>query len=342
MKTVQHRIPNGAGWSLSIFQTWDETRLVRSRNPVLIVPGYGMNSFIFSYHPRGRSLESYLASEGFEVWRADFRGQGESVSISGTGDDFSLEDLALTDLRAAIDATLSRTHTDAARVDLVGVSLGGTIMFIHVALQKDHRVGAMVGMGSPVRWVKIHPVLRVAFGSPTLVGLVDFKGTRRMAEVLLPRLARHTPSLLRVYMNPTITDTSAAHEMVKTVEDPNRHVNRQIAAWIRDRDLFLRGKNISESLREIAQPLLCVLANKDGIVPPETAEFSFRQIGSQSKSLIQVGSDDHKMAHADLFISNECHDRVFRPISTWLVAQNESGESKTFVKPRRQGPTKAR
>src|SRR5688572_25539339 len=83
MQTVEHRVPNGDGWDLSLFQTWDAATLVPGRNPVVIVPGYGMNSFIFSYHPRGLSLEAWLVREGFEVWRADLRAQGGSVSTGG-------------------------------------------------------------------------------------------------------------------------------------------------------------------------------------------------------------------------------------------------------------------
>src|SRR5262249_43110644 len=45
VKTIEHFVPNGDGWHLSLCQTWDEARLDRGRRPVLIVPGYGMNSF---------------------------------------------------------------------------------------------------------------------------------------------------------------------------------------------------------------------------------------------------------------------------------------------------------
>src|SRR5689334_3666131 len=158
MKTLEHFVPNDDGWHLSLFQSWDEERLVPGRRPVLIVPGYGMNSFIFSYHPHGHSLESYLVQAGFEVWRVDLRAQGKSVSVGGS-DAFGLEDLAVTDLGAAIRAALGRSRTGADRVDIIGASLGGTIVFLHAALQKDNHLGSIVAMGSPVRWVDIHPAI---------------------------------------------------------------------------------------------------------------------------------------------------------------------------------------
>ena len=63
---------------------------------------------------------------------------------------------------------------------------------------------------------------------------------------------------------------------------------------------------------------LCVFANGDGIVPRETATFPYYQIGSSQKALLEVGTRDIAMAHADLFISRECHERVFVPVATWL------------------------
>jgi pimeloyl-ACP methyl ester carboxylesterase len=323
LTTVEHRIPNGDGWELSLFQTWDAARIVGGRNPVLIVPGYGMNSFIFSWHPRGLSLEGYLAQAGFEVWRVDLRGQGNSrwIGRGGEADRYGLEDLALTDLGAAVAAVLARTRTGAARADVLGASLGGTIMLAHVVLEPDHALGTLVALGSPVRWVEIHPLLRVAFSSPALAGWVPVRGTRRLAGHLLPLLARRLPWVLSIYLNADITDTSAPSQMVRTVEDPSRHVNQQIARWIRDRDLILRGVNIADGLRSVTAPLLCVSAWGDGIVPRPTAAFPYQAVASPVKRLLEVGGPALPMAHADLFISNEAQIRVFEPIAAFLRGQ---------------------
>lgn len=319
MKSRRHEVPNGDGWVLSVHQTWDERRLVKGRDPVLIVPGYGMNSFIFSYHPRGLSLEGYLAEAGFEVWRADLRAQGDSRSVGG-GEDFTMADLATTDVSAVVDAVLAGTQTGASKVSLLGASLGGTLMFIHAALNPAHRFGAMVSIGSPVRWVKVHPLLAIAFKSPKLAGSLRLRGTRAIAGVALPVLARYLPWVLSIYMNPEITDTSAARELVKTVEDPNRHVNREIARWFATKDLVVRGVNVSDVLPRIEVPFLCVLASNDGIVPRETAIYAYERVGSRNRSLLEVGTTEIAMAHADLFVSTEAHARVFKPLAAWLAS----------------------
>ena len=320
-------VSNAEGWRLAITRTVRPSRLVRGRNPVLIVPGYGMNSFIFSYHPRGLSMQDYLAEQGFEVWRADLRTQGEAVREGGH-DRISLEDLGLTDVGIVSRTVLEHTQTGADHIDVVGASLGGTLMFLHVVAHPEHRFGSLVSMGAPVRWVNIPPALRLAFRSPTLIGLLPFRGSRPLARTVLGALARHAPKVLSLYMNPEITDTSAAGDMVKTVEDPNRHINKQIAHWIQSRDLIVRGRNVSASLGAIRQPFLCVVALGDGIVPRETAMYPYEVIGSPSRALIEVGDDRTHVAHADLFISALAQEKVFEPMSRWLAdhagAKNET------------------
>jgi pimeloyl-ACP methyl ester carboxylesterase len=318
MITSQHWVPNGAGHRLALFQSYDPDKLVPGRNPVLIVPGYGMNSFIFSFHPGGLSLEGYLVSQGFEVWRADLRDQGASRS-EGAGDRYSLEDLAMVDLGVVIDAVADRARSGAGKVDVIGCSLGGSLMFTHAVLNPRHRMASMVSMGSPVRWVSVNPLVKLAFASPALAGSLPVKGTRRMAELALPVLARHTPWLLSIYMNPKMTDIGAVSELVRTVEDPNRHINREIARWIGRRDLIIRGVNIAEALPGIDTPVLCILASQDGVVPRDTAAFPYFQVKSRHKRLLEVGVKGAAMAHADLFVSRGVQESVFAPLASWLA-----------------------
>ena len=171
---------------------------------------------------------------GTGITRADDEPMAPVIACGGfaANREMHLAKFALDQNGAVVDSALERTRTSADRADMIGCSLGGTIMFIHAVLERRNRLGALVAMGTPVRWVSIHPLLRAAFSSPALVGAIRLRGTRQLAEVLLPQLVRFTPWLLSIYMNPEITDVSAAREMVKTVEDPNRAINRQIADWI--------------------------------------------------------------------------------------------------------------
>jgi pimeloyl-ACP methyl ester carboxylesterase len=313
----KHLVDNGAGWRLALTRYWDSN--VAQGRPVLVVPGYGMNSFIFGFHPNGPPMVECLARRGLEVWTVDLRGQGRSIRARGTTR-YGIGDLAIEDLGAAIAHVLAKTSTKADRVDIVGCSLGTALAFTHVASVPEAPVHAIVSMAGVVTWKGAHPMVRIAFGAPAVAGLFRFKNTRRIARLALPVVARLAPSLMSVYLNERSTDLSQAARMVQTVEDPHPIINREIAEWIKRSDLVVRGVNVSEKLPSLTHPFLCVVANHDGIVPPATSRHTFDVIGSERKELLLVGDIDTPIAHADLFLCKGAQERVFAPIADFLLS----------------------
>ncbi len=316
MLRIEHKeVHNGDGWMLSLRRTHDTQRVNHYRSPLLIIPGYGMNSFIFGFHPRGTSMEAVLAERGFEVWSVDLRGQGRSRSVGGSSR-YGLQDLVLQDVASTVRVVSE--HANTMEVDIIGCSLGATMMFAHVVCNREHRVGRLVNIGGPVRWVHASRWLKLAFKSPKLVGALPIRGTRKIARVALPALER-VPWLLSTYLHPDIVDMSQAGSLVQTVENPNRYVNKDIARWIKRGDLFIGGQNISEGLRKVQLPLLTIIANADGIVPRETNLWPHEHIGSAKKNILEVGSDSMRIAHADMFISDQAPELVFHPLADWLA-----------------------
>lgn len=315
-----HTVDNGDGWQLSLRRTVCESPALLDtgapRRPVLIVPGYGMNSFIFGFHPTGRSLEGHLAWRGFEVWSVDLRGQGKSTA-SGRPASYGLRDLALTDVTAALRHV--RGQTGSRMVDIVGCSLGTALMYIHATMSGDDALGSLVSLGGPLRWDDVHPLVSVAFASPRLAGAIPFRGTRPMVRALLPALSR-LPKLLSIYMNTRVTDPAVIDQMVQTVEDPIPRINREIAEWIGTRDLMVGDTNVSQSARALHNPMLCVVALQDGIVPPATARAAYHLHGGANRALLEVGDAASPKAHADLFLAADAESVVFEPIARWLGA----------------------
>ena len=309
-------VDNGDGWRLAL-RRYSADTLRRSGRPLIILPGYGMNSFIFNWHPEGVSMAEFFARQGFEFWTVDLRAQGDSVPDGGSPS-YLLQDVGITDLGAVIEHVLGHTQCVADRVDVMGCSLGATYAFIHVALVPDHRIGAMVALGGPLRWTKTHPVLRLAFSSPTLAGLVPFWGTSMAAELALPFVARRLPWLLSIYLRIENVDVDKAPILVRTVEDPVPAVNAQVAEWMRSKDLIIDGRNITDEMANFTGPFFCAFGNADGIVPRSTATSAFTAVGSKCKELLELGDDQLRMAHADIYISRYSHERVFRPVADWL------------------------
>jgi len=321
MKTQIFYEQSETGWLLHVKRFFLAEKQDKQLRPLLIVPGYGMNSFIFSYHPHDVSLIEYLCEQGFEVWTADLSAQGESVNRSG-GEEPGLKELACMDLPVIIDRVIKNNSGGHEKIDLVGCSLGGTLIYIYTALFGTEKVSSVVGLGSPLRWEKINPLVRVLFSSPGLAGSVKVKNMRTIAKYALPILAK-VPKLLHIYIHPEIVDLSKPEILTQTVEDPNRVINRQIATWLKTKDLFIDGKNITELFGKITVPLFLILCKTDGVVPPETA-LSALNTNSKIKEYVVAGNDKVKMAHADMYISRYARQFVFEPLASWLLKINRS------------------
>ncbi len=327
MNETKYRLHNGDGWRLDVRRFSDPESLNPRRRPVVLVPGYCMNCFILGFHPGGEtSLIESLVDEGLEVWAANMRGQGDSRRLGGKKR-YGFADLALTDLTSIIDFILDKTDCAPGgdRVDLIGCSLGATVSYVYLAHHPDdHSVGALVNIGGPLRWNRAHPGLRFASRFSPLLGRLPIKGTRRMARMAIP-FARRFPWVLSHYMNPDIIDLSCAADIVQTIDDPDPKLNRQIAEWIKGRDLVVQGLNISHSLYSVDVPIQCIIAMQDGIVTPEAALSVLDHIGSHEINIVEVGTPEVPHAHADLFISEGVEHKVFRPLLRWLASQADSG-----------------
>jgi pimeloyl-ACP methyl ester carboxylesterase len=312
-----HHVETADGWRLGLRRIVDDRRHNRDTRPVALIPGYGMNTYILGFHPTGQSLEDYLAGAGFEVWSVCLRAQDGSESLGGDSD-YGMIDVSVTDLGAALEAIIARTKGRSDRVDVIGCSLGGSIVFAHFALVPEARLGSVIALGAPLRWVTIHPLLELAFWSPRLARYLRLRGTRKLAGAVLPVL-RHVPWLLTAYIHPDHIAMDRADEIVKVVEDPNPVLNEEIAHWIKNKDLVLDGVNVTEGMRSFANPLLVLTGNADGIVPRDTARFPLDWVASEETHYIEVGDEKRRFAHADLYISRHSHELVFAPIAGWLA-----------------------
>lgn len=321
LRVDRRLVDNGEGWQLEVQRHHVEGALDPSRRPLLMIPGYAMNTFILGYHPTDRSMVEHLAQEGFEVWTANLRGQGGSVRGARAGRRYGMGELALVDLPRVLAAVRSDTACGPRTVDLVGCSLGASLVYAYLAHHPDdHGVGAVIAIGGPLRWVQVHPALALAFKSPRLAGLLPIVGTRAMARRALP-VVKRVPPLLSIYMNARQVDLSHPELLVNTVDDPVPYINRQVALWVRQRDLVVRGLNITEGMRRIDLPVLVVLANRDGIVPAATARSVADLLPAHRVTVLEVGEGDRWYAHADLFIGARARREVFEPMAAWLRAQ---------------------
>lgn len=318
LRTDTRDIATADGWRLRLRRAIVPDRLVHAHRPILIVPGYAMNSYIFRYHPRGTSMEHALAAAGYEVWSMDLRGQGDTQTIRAKAGGISMWHYAMFDLPAAIAGVMAETDSPQGDLTLLGCSLGGTISYSYLALRpRGHRVGQLVTVAAPLRWDSIHPVVRTLFASPFLARNVRLARTRSMVRGVMPLLLR-APRLVDIYMNTSTIDTRRMTEITRTVETPPRKLNRDIAYWLRDRDLTLRGINVTRALKGMDMPLLVVLGNRDGVVPEPTVMSVIDAWGGDDVHVVRVGDPSNWYAHANLFVADDAPELVFEPMVRWL------------------------
>jgi predicted alpha/beta hydrolase len=129
-------------------------------------------------------------------------------------------------------------------------------------------------------------------------------------------------------MHPAIVDLSKAKDLARTVETPSRHINREMAVWLRAKDLVIDGRNLTDEFAaRVRVPLLTVVANADGIVPRASA-LSAHTYGQMAvKDLLEVGTDAVPIAHADLFISDYAEPWLFEPMAAWIARIEEAEAS---------------
>ena len=312
-----HQVPNHDGWNLQLRQARHRTLHNPALAPIAIIPGYGMNSFLFGFHPRGTSMELCLAEAGFEIWSLNLRAQGGSRATSPDAEPPSFAAFAGVDLPAAIAFITRNSASPGHPISLIGCSLGGTIGYTYLALHpQQSRVGALVTIGSPIHWDRPPLLFKLLGVRPDLIERLNLRGTRSIVRAALPLLER-MPRLAHLYLNPAHVDLHALHELARTVENPQPRLNRELSEWLAAGTLTVRGRDIAEEVRKVTVPLLVTRANRDGIVPTDSVASVRSRWGGRADELV-VGTPEDWYSHADLFIGNEAPAKVFAPIAAWL------------------------
>ena len=316
-----HQLPNHDGWNLQLRQARHRTRPNPALDPIAIIPGDGMNSFLFGFHPRGTSMELCLAEAGFEIWSLNLRAQGGSRATSPDAEPPSFAAFAGVDLPAAIAFITRNSASPGHPISLIGCSLGGTIGYTYLALHpQQSRVGALVTIGSPIHWDRPPLLFKLLGVRPDLIERLKLRGTRSIVRAALPLLER-MPRLAHLYLNPAHVDLHALHELARTVENPQPRLNRELSEWLAAGTLTVRGRDIAEEVRKVTVPLLVTRANRDGIVPTDSVASVRSRWGGRADELV-VGTREDWYSHADLFIGNEAPAKVFAPIAAWLAERS--------------------
>lgn len=260
---------------LRLLRILDETGKPRSGPPVLFVPAPVSRYFIIDLLP-GRSFAGYVAAAGFDVYIADF----------GTP---TRED-RFADLAYYVDGLVRRcvrrvlALTGAAKTNVVGYCLGGTLSLLYAALYPD-TVARLVLLTTTVdgdveagiAWVAHRMGLAgESYDEPRLVPAVEVK---TWFEMLAPGSNSLVGRVSDLWdrLDDTPERLRDVRTMATWVDDVVPAPGRLLAELYRQ---FGPGRNglmagtatVGERVIEfdaVSMPVLAVSAEKDTIAPPE-------------------------------------------------------------------------
>ncbi len=283
--------------------------------PVLLVHGFAQNRY--SWHTSRRSMSTWLAGQGWDVWNLELRGHGKSRGLApeahvGLGaEQFSdyVEDVARV-------AGLLGPQTF-----LVGHSLGGAACY---GAATEARVAGVVGIGALYgfgghNWAlnllgrlthKLDPLIRASNltirtrGAGHLIGWL-YQGTD-IAGYTLPIHGWWPGSVERDLLE---------ERLVRGFDWTSVTVWLEMSRWAATGQF-----DFAEAWSETDVPLAVVVGDKDALMPLGDARRAFDESGSRDKVLKIFEPYDHAVhwGHLDLILGRHAPRETWPWIDAWL------------------------
>lgn len=320
----RHPVETRDGWRLALYRA--TSRTPRVGRPVLLLPGANSNHLGFGQDP-ARSLPGVLRARGMDVWLLDFRGS-RSSRYAGNGDPSGPSvtlDLKLQhDLPAALDSI--RQETGSERVDLVGHSLGGTLVYLHAGGAGRDEVGRVVTVNSPATFRDFFGLLSPLLRGPASA-LAPFAA--RLSGLGVDRLVR-IPGLGRAlsrkhFRKGSLTLAEREAWFARAVEDMAGGELAQLMLWIGERRLVdMNGGDYEERLARVRAPVLVLAAAGDLVIPEAAVREGFERLGTEEKEFRLLGrahGDESDYAHSDVLLAPSAARDVHPKIAEWLEAE---------------------
>ncbi len=326
-----HHVDVGGGWQAALHRL----RPSRSagdapRRPVILAHGIAMCSRFWHMTPE-TSFARYLAHRGHDVWIVEYRGVGASQHRGNQPAwDYCLDQYIFEDAPALIGYV--RRLTGARRVNWVGHSMGGMILYGYAQAHGTDHLGRVVTVGTPCKLGKGANHLRI----PGWIVPFALRGVR----FPLYRFVRWTMPFsvyLKNWFLPTfysVRETSTADIAAlfsRGVMDLSCKLLRQFHGWQRSGDMLLEDgeSRIEEAPATLDRPLLVVAGAADRLVPPHTALPAYERCPSPEKARRVFGGEGDaapRLGHNDLIASANGARWVQPVIARWLERVDEDDD----------------
>jgi pimeloyl-ACP methyl ester carboxylesterase len=324
------------GWMLGIRRIHPD-RPDPAKLPVVLCHGLGLNGTFWTI--TDDHLPGQLAARGYEVFVVDMRGSGAShrVGLPGKVNQFlqqtpiravggrawNVDDESKYDVPAILEYVRKETGSD--RVNWIGHSLGGMLMFPFLELSPEsHRVANFVDMGGVAIIVDTPDVRDMRRADKMLRVLSLGLSTGRLGRPMMYGRLPAMEKIDRFYYSAANVDRRTVSRFYGfTLEDPGAGALKQLDPYLKHGRMLSADRTIdySAGLDRITTPTLMVAGEGDIMADIPSTLLTFNALGSPDKTLMRFGRLDGHLAdygHCDLVWSRNAPKEVFPPLIDWL------------------------
>ncbi|MCA9605064.1 MAG: alpha/beta fold hydrolase [Myxococcales bacterium] len=322
---VEERLPTADGCFVELRRLPREDG-VSDGPPVLLVHGLALNHRNNDL-TEDISLGRYLARRGHDVWLLTLRSGRDDLSWREEKQ-ATFETMARHDLGVGIDAVLARTG--AERVDYVGFSMGGMLMYAAAGRTvTDDVLRRVVIIGSPA---EIRPPLSMIaviarFIPHWLVPTLRLRLVSRFMAFAADLV--HTPIHRWIYNTENVERGMAGYALTNGFVNIPSGLAAELVRFASDAGtVTFDGAPVLPALRGRVAPALFVAGADDRLAPPDTVRLAFDAWGADvdtQKDFRVVGVETGAAAdygHGDLAIGRFVDQDVFEPVHAFLSAES--------------------
>ncbi len=343
------------GWKLGI-------RRVRPFNPdpgklpVVLCHGLGLNGTFWTI--TDDHLPAQLAANGYEVFICDLRGSGASQKVGALGKvnsvlrqtpflevgegNWTVDDQVKYDVPAILNYV--KTETGRDRVNWVGHSLGGMLMFAYLETSPDAwRIANFVGMGSTIAQADA-PQTKMLNANRHIRMLLSVMSTGRIARPLMWYRPAPLAQVDSFYYTAANVDKKTIDRFYGySLENPGQGALKQLDPYLEHGHLLSADGSYDyvKNLNRVGTPLLMIAGEGDVMSDIKSTQLTFNAVGSVDKSLMRIGkqnghADDY--GHCDLVWSRFAPIEIFPATIEWLDRRQPGVTALWPVRPSGQGP----
>lgn len=313
-----HRVVTADGWTLDLRRVPATGGPPRAR-PVVLMHGIVTNGRNWDVEVE-HSLVRYLSARGFDVWVPSLRGVGQSEQRD---EDYPFDVHVESDVPAII--AYVQAATGAKEVDWVGHSMGGMVLYAHLA-RGGQGIGRAVTLGSPVRFAWGGRMESLARSAGSMASAFRWP-LQALTHSTMPLHGEWDGPAERLLMSRALTPAATWRTFVAVgVDDPPPALIAQFVGWVQrgQFDALSGQTDYLEGLEAVSVPTLVVAGKIDGIAPPWSVRPAFEKLGTANKRWLLLGEANGMAGdynHMDMLLSPHAKTDLYPHIAAWLEAR---------------------